>query len=650
MLLKCMGLCSGCRAQMHADPQVLHPLRPVPDRRRLWKAAIKWPMYSVAVMLCCWQQVGGCPRRNRALGAVRWLPDGSCVVAPLGNLSNDLFDADTGVDAVGKPHSVVALLGRKRPVRQSAWLALLLGLLLMLLLALRSMGAGLVASAAPLVTCIRPSLPFQLSGLGRTALLVGLWPFATAAALLVLAPFAAVSPRLFPGAPRHLGSARPGHGAGAVLLRFHQVEEDAARQALPVVRLGTARAAADSLVVAAPWLEWIRCCRAIGLPPGGRSGPTGWSALIRLLRHHHQQIALACGFRPPLSGLERSWPQRWSGAGSSAGMVGTDGGVMKGMGLRLETRPYAFALTRPLQTAAGAWQQRRGWLLRITDGCGRCGWGKCLLHHSNRCVRRWLTERIHGAAFASVEVEQYCWAPAEMAFAAGSPGRAAGAGGGAVRWTGCQRLHQPSCCRLGLRCRSAGPGARDSGRWRADPQKVAAAADSEERRLLAWLLEALPSQARLRLDANGGWGLATAEQWAEALQSEPRLEWMEQPLAPDDLAGHQHLLARVPVALDEGLRDHPAWRAHWPGWQVRRPALEGDPRLLLRQLQQGIPYLMLSTAFETGIGTRWLAHLAALQQRGPTPGAPGLAPGWCPETALFSSDPEEVWIAAGDAR
>ena len=115
-------------------------------------------------------------------------------------------------------------------------------------------------------------------------------------------------------------------------------------------------------------------------------------------------------------------------------------------------------------------------------------------------------------------------------------------------------------------------------------------------------------------------------------------------------AAERELLARVPVALDESLRDHPAWRAYWPGWQVRRPALEGDPRLLLRQLQQGTPHLMLSTAFETGIGARWLAHLAALQQLGPTPAAPGLAPGWCPETALFSSDPEEVWIAAGDAR
>ena len=338
-------------------------------------------------------------------------------------------------------------------------------------------------------------------------------------------------------------------------------------------------------------------------------------------------------------------------------MDGTDGGVMRSMGLRLDIRPYAFALTRPLRTAAATWQQRGGWLLRIDDGCGRCGWGEVspLTPQQRMRCDRWLTERIHGAAtFASVdEVEQLLvGSPAEVAFALGAALAELQGEVGArspLNW-----LPAPESARL-LPAGLAMPAALSevlallpaegalTFKW-----KVAAAVDSEERRLLAWLLEALPSQARLRLDANGGWGLATAEQWAEVLQSEPRLEWMEQPLAPEDLAGHQHLLARVPVALDEGLRDHPGWRAHWPGWQVRRPALEGDPRPLLRQLQQGTPHLMLSTAFETGIGARWLAHLAALQQQGPTPAAPGLAPGWCPEGALFSPDPQQVWTAAGE--
>jgi O-succinylbenzoate synthase len=177
--------------------------------------------------------------------------------------------------------------------------------------------------------------------------------------------------------------------------------------------------------------------------------------------------------------------------------------------------------------------------------------------------------------------------------------------------------------------------------------KVAAAGETPERQLLAALLARLPATARLRLDANGGWDRPTAARWAEALASEARLEWLEQPLVPADVEGHRQLAGRLPVALDESLRQFPSLYRDWSGWQVRRPALEGDPRPLLVALQAGQPRRMLSTALETGIGGRLVAHLAALQQRGPTPTAPGLAPGWRPEGALFSTDPELVWATAG---
>ena len=80
---------------------------------------------------------------------------------------------------------------------------------------------------------------------------------------------------------------------------------------------------------------------------------------------------------------------------------------------------------------------------------------------------------------------------------------------------------------------------------------------------------------------------------------------------------------------------------------MRGPLLGGDPRPLLRDLLRGKPRLMLGTTLETGFGGRWLADLAALQAQGETPAAPGLAPGWCPAGPLFSSDPAEVWAAAG---
>ena len=149
------------------DPQaVASRYAPSPDRRRLWKAAIKWPMYSVAVM----PVLLAAGWRLSAAQPVRWGQCAGFLMAAVllllwENLSNDLFDADTGMDAVGKPHSVVALLGRKRPVRQLAWLALLLGLLLMLLLALRSTPWVLVLVAIAMLRSRHLFAVVMLSGI-----------------------------------------------------------------------------------------------------------------------------------------------------------------------------------------------------------------------------------------------------------------------------------------------------------------------------------------------------------------------------------------------------------------------------------------------------------------------------------------------------
>jgi O-succinylbenzoate synthase len=177
--------------------------------------------------------------------------------------------------------------------------------------------------------------------------------------------------------------------------------------------------------------------------------------------------------------------------------------------------------------------------------------------------------------------------------------------------------------------------------------KVSTEPDELERCWLDQLMRKLPTTAKLRLDANGGWDRATARSWLDALANDPRLDWLEQPLAIDDRAGLEQLAEIGPVALDESLEHLPVLREQWLGWQVRRPTVDGDPRPLLRALQDGMAYRMVSTAFETGIGRRWLHHLAALQWVGPTPAAPGLAPGWCPLGNLFSDEPELVWAAAG---
>jgi len=357
--------------------------------------------------------------------------------------------------------------------------------------------------------------------------------------------------------------------------------------------------------------------------------------------------------------------------------------------VHLEWRPFAFSLPSPLLTASGGVGGKRGWLLRLETATGAVGWGEAapLAWTANEAAAYQLHAglvsaiRELGLTVERSKLEQLLpQLPLTMGFALGAAlaeidGMVGPLAGGWLRsppsaWllpageaaiTRLERLLEqvngvsssseshaaPSDdgCSPGspdalLKGREPGQGSLTL-KW-----KVVALEDGKERMLLERLLERFPPSCRLRLDANGGWERATARAWADRLADEPSLEWLEQPLPPSDPEGLKYLADRVPVALDESLRSDPALRRHWPGWQVRRPSQEGDPRPLLIGLRAGQSWRMVSTGFETGIGRRWLHQLAALQARGPTPAAPGLAPGWTPTGGLFSTDPEEVWEAA----
>lgn len=325
--------------------------------------------------------------------------------------------------------------------------------------------------------------------------------------------------------------------------------------------------------------------------------------------------------------------------------------------LRLAWRPFQFHLPQAMVTAHGALAQRRGWLLRLEAADGRLGWGEALaLQPDQGATPGGLCGELAAAiqalpqGLSRPQIETaISAAPKSLAFALGaalaeldglgSLGRGGWLQAPASAWllpAGERAVEELE------RVLASGPSPPPPAyKW-----KVAALPARQELDLLELLLQRLPAGALLRLDANGGWDRATAAAWADRLASEPRLEWLEQPLPPCDQGGLEALAARVPVALDESLRASPALAASWPGWQVRRPPLDGDPRPLLAAFEAGQTHWMVSTALETGIGRRWVHHLAGLQALGPTPTAPGLAPGWCPQGDLFSADPQLVWQAA----
>ena len=330
---------------------------------------------------------------------------------------------------------------------------------------------------------------------------------------------------------------------------------------------------------------------------------------------------------------------------------------MAALTLQLRWRRFALQLPRPLHTSRQRLSIRQGWLLQLITADGSVGWGEAAPLAADAEL-----ESSMAAIAAAIEalgpspnrrhleagLAQQRW-PASLAFALGAAlaeadgliGAAAGGWLPAPEAAVLLPAGEAALPALTAALVAAADGPGPVFKW-----KVAVHDDAAERQLLEQLLLQLPAAARLRLDANGRWPRATAWAWADRLAAEPRLQWLEQPLAPDDHAGLEALARRVPVALDESLVARPALRGSWSGWQVRRPSQEGDPRPLLAALQTGCGQVVLSTAFETGIGRRWVHHLAALQAQGPTPVAPGLALAWQPQGAWANSEPQVVWEAA----
>ena len=271
------------------------------SKHRLWKKAIKWPLYSVAVMpivLAAGARFGA--GETVRLGQLIGFLTGSVFLLIWENLTNDLFDAEAGVDAF-KLHSVIFLSGNKKLIRNLAYLMLLIGLLLVLILALRSSTTVFfLVIGSCFLGYLYQGPPFRLGyqGLGEPLCFLAFGPLATAASLLVLSPIGNTEQKVPWGDAFTLGSG-PAIATTLVLFcsHFHQVVEDAANgKETLLVKIGTKRAA--SLI---PW--FVGTTLGLELLPiihgnwpvtavfGMIALPSG-IALIRLLKKHHNNPEL----------------------------------------------------------------------------------------------------------------------------------------------------------------------------------------------------------------------------------------------------------------------------------------------------------------------------------------------------------------------
>ena len=323
------------------------------------------------------------------------------------------------------------------------------------------------------------------------------------------------------------------------------------------------------------------------------------------------------------------------------------------MKLIINIKPFSFDLTRKLITSKGIIHKKIGLLLQLKDSYGNCGWGEVSPIESNELSDCIESLNFIGRKTTKDSIENYlCELPGSLAFGLGSS--LADLENLTIKKldfegfniTGSSYLLptdiDPLESVVKYLDRSNKEKISSTIKWKVSNQEN----NFNEEKALQKILNVLPENFKLRIDPNGGWSRQKAHEWSSELKNETRLEWIEQPLPSKDIEGLFSLANQIPIALDESLIEFPYLRKTWKSWQIRRPALDGDPRLLLKEIDKEDSQTVISTAFETGIGRRWINHLAARQVKGKNPCAPGLAPGWCPKGPLFNNNPKLVWEAA----
>ncbi len=207
---------------------------------KLWLAAIKPPMYSVAI-IPIWVGTAVAFAETRILHEAifsTFLISAILIIAWL-NLSNDVFDSETGIDE-NKAHSLVNLTGNKALIFWLSNFFLALGILGIFAIAWWQRDFTVIALV--LLCCALgysyQGPPFRLGyqGLGEIICFVTFGPMAVAAAYYSQAQTWSLNSLA--------ASIIVGIATSVILFcsHFHQVEDDAAAgKRSPIVRLGTKR-------------------------------------------------------------------------------------------------------------------------------------------------------------------------------------------------------------------------------------------------------------------------------------------------------------------------------------------------------------------------------------------------------------------------
>ncbi|WP_299485986.1 o-succinylbenzoate synthase [Acaryochloris sp. IP29b_bin.137] len=279
---------------------------------------------------------------------------------------------------------------------------------------------------------------------------------------------------------------------------------------------------------------------------------------------------------------------------------------------------YQRSFQQPLQTHHGLWSIRQGLIVSLADDSGHIGRGEIAplawfgsetweqAYHFCQHLRQQLTQ----SQILSVPDD---YPACQFGF---------GTAWEALTQNLVSTPAPPDICGLlptGIQALSAASHLWEQG-YRTFKWKIGVDAPEHEQSLFRQLMAALPQQALIRLDANGGLTHKAAQGWlqlCDLVADHRTIEYLEQPLPPNQFSDMLLLSQQfeTPLALDESVATlsqlQQCYRQGWKGIFVIKPAICGYPDRL-RQFCQTHPIdAVFSSVFESDIGRQACLKLAA---------------------------------------
>jgi len=227
------------------------------DKKKLWKQAIKWPLYSVAILpvLITGAYILNQYEKVKIYNLIAFTL-AAIFILLWENLTNDLFDAETGIDEF-KFHSIVNLVKNKKIISFIAYTSLIIGLFIISIISVStSINILILVASCCFLGYLYQGPPFRFGykGLGEPLCWLAFGPFAYSAVLIALNP-SNISSEDIPWKVSLLLGSGPSLATTLVLFcsHFHQISEDKKHgKNSPLVRLGAKK---GSQFV--PWIIFI---------------------------------------------------------------------------------------------------------------------------------------------------------------------------------------------------------------------------------------------------------------------------------------------------------------------------------------------------------------------------------------------------------